>query len=167
MSLAEEVHRELAALRPARERARQAVAELTDDRRIEWLATAVIAGLGVSLALPGETLASSPAYRELHAVLGNHGEAFVALTLLAIAAARATALIVNGVRGRPTSAVRFASAAIGAGIFSAFSYYLALPWLLGSMSAPSTGVLTYAALAGADYVNAIRAASDARIYRGG
>lgn len=165
MSLVEDVERELAKRRPAPERTRKAVAKITDDRRIEWLTTWVIFGLGISLVFPGNTLETTRVFATLNDALGPQGEFYMALLMLAVALAKGAALTINGVRGRPTSLVRLATAALGAGLFAALSYTVALPWLLGEMPAPNLGMLTYAALAGADYTSAVRAARDAWICR--
>ncbi len=165
MSLVEEVEREFAKRKPARKRAREAISQITDDRRIEWLTASVIAGLGISLIFPGNTLGTSPAFASLNAMIGPVGEIYLALLLLLTALARGAALTINGVRGRPTSLVRFATAALGAGLFAALSHTIAWPWIVGDMPAPSTGMITYAALAIADYTSAVRAARDAWLYR--
>ncbi|GAB5376457.1 MAG: hypothetical protein AcusKO_29190 [Acuticoccus sp.] len=156
-----------AAKNPHRRRAERTRSPITVDRRIEVLGAVVIGGFGICLAFPGDTLASSHAWAKLFEMLGPHGEAWAAIVMIGIAVLRGIALAINGVRGRPTSLVRFWTASIGAAVFSGLTCLIAWPWLDGTVSAPSTGMITYAALAAADYSSAIRAATDARTYRGG
>jgi hypothetical protein len=163
-SLVNEVAAELDKLRPPRQRAREEIARVTDDRRLEWLTTAVLGGFGVSLIVPGDTATSAPTFSAFRDVLWT-GEEWLALALVLLAMARALALAVNGLRGRPTSMVRFISAAIGSGIFWMLAVGFFWPWFTGETDALSTGVITYAVLAAADYDSALKAARDARIYR--
>lgn len=164
-TLGEQVAGELNKMRPPRQRAREEIARITDDRRLEWVATAVLGGIGATLIIPGDTLTVAPTFAAVRQSFLGAEEGWLALGFLLIAFARAMALAINGVRGKPTSAVRFAGAALGAGAFAALSFSFALPWLSGGLAAPSTAVLTYGALAWADFDSALKAARDARIYR--
>ena len=123
-------------------------------RLAEWIATLVLAGVAVTLALPGDTLAlpSSEGFRHVT-------EVALAVPVAMLATIRGGALAING---RVPASYRFraAGAVSGAAVFGALAVAFAWPVLAGEQTAAVTAPATYAALAFGDVVSAWRAGAD-------
>ncbi len=130
---------------------------IEDGRAAEWLTSAIFAGLAVSFAMPGETMAVSSGFRGF--VNLGISDTLAASFLASVATIRLAALVING-RWRRSPHLRMGCAAFGAGVYAALGVTFAFPFLQGS-GALSTAVTTYFVLSGFDILASYRAARDA------
>lgn len=130
-----------------------------NDRGLEWFSAFVMLSWGVTLALPGDTLAG-PSY----AAFDRFGmtENAWAWAFGAVGLARIVALYINGNWPRSPH-IRMIGSAFGAVSWAQVSYLLTLStYATTGVAAPGTGV--YALLALADLFGIARAAFDARYH---
>jgi hypothetical protein len=123
-------------------------------RALDWVCAAMIFTWGVTLIVPGDTLALSPAYIHL---LDRFPETVWAIVLIAIGLLRFVALIVTGYWG-PSPMVRGAAALMGAIIWANFLYAFVL--VSATMGVVSSGVTVCLVLLVADLYSTSRAAVD-------
>jgi hypothetical protein len=131
-----------------------------EARAIEWLSAAIMLVWGITLALPGDSVAQPhfSAFRHAHLT-----EGMMAAVFGIVGAARVVALYING-RWPKSPIIRIIGATAGAVLWSQVAWYLCSgTWLLSGI--PNAGVGTYAALAIADLFSISRAAFDARYHR--
>ena len=131
---------------------------LQQGRALEWLTSAVILVFAVTLALPGNTLATSSAFGAFRSI--GMDEATLAVPLTFIAAMRMAGLWING-NWRRSPLLRCIGAIFGAGLFSALGALFSVPFISGQTAALTTGVGTYFVLALFDILAAYRSAADA------
>lgn len=150
--------------RNAIERARQAgiMARLLlvfNDRGLEWFSAFVMLGWGITLAMPGDTLAG-PQY----ASFGRFGmtEDAWAGIFSAVGLARVVALYING-QWPKSPHIRMIGSFFGAVSWAQVAYLLTLSTYF-TTGVPATGTAVYSLLALADLVGIARAAFDARYY---
>lgn len=151
--------------RNAIERARQAgvltrFLLIFNDRGLEWFSAFVMLGWGVTLGLPGETLAG-PSF----AAFGRFGitEEVWAGVFSAVGLARVVALYINGQWPRSPH-IRMVGSLFGAISWSQVAYLITVS-TYGTTGTPATGTAVYTLLALADLIGIARAAFDARYYR--
>jgi hypothetical protein len=118
----------------------------------------MILGWGLTLAVPGDTLASFPAYALLSARASENAWAAM---LIAVGLLRIAALIVNGRMRRGSPIARCVASAIGAMIWSQF-FASFLDYSI-KVGAPSGGLSVYLVLFAADIFSCGRAAWDATV----
>jgi hypothetical protein len=123
-------------------------------RLAEWVATLALAGVAITLALPGDTL-GLPSFGGFRHV----SEVAVAVPVAMLATIRGGALAING-RVPASHRFRAAGAVAGAAVFGALAVAFAWPVLTGEQPAAITAPATYAALAFGDVVGAWRAGAD-------
>jgi hypothetical protein len=129
-------------------------------RATEWLTASELLMFGLILALPGNTLLSSPSYAELRAI--GLTEMTLAAMLLIVGTMRLCALYING-NWRRTPWMRAAGAMIGMALFSMLSVSAAWAYFVGGSPALSTGAGAYGILALFDALAAYRSGADARV----
>lgn len=152
------------ATRESIERARQVgianrFALVLNDRGLEWYSAFVMLGWGLTLALPGDTLAA-PQY----AAFGRFGftEGFWAWAFSVVGVSRLIALYING-RWPRSPHVRMLGSLFGAVSWAQVAYLLTIG-TYGVTGVPATGTVVYGLLAIADLFGIARAAFDARYY---
>ncbi|MDO6732864.1 hypothetical protein Q4577_22885 [Marinovum sp. 2_MG-2023] len=130
---------------------------LQQGRALEWLTSAVILIFAITLALPGDTLATSSAFMAFR-VLGAE-EATMAVPLTIIGSMRMAGLWING-NWQRSPLLRCIGAVFGAGLFAWLAMLFSVPYLSGQTAALTTGVGTYLVLALFDILAAYRSAAD-------
>ncbi|WP_323764605.1 hypothetical protein [Marinovum sp.] len=135
---------------------------LQNGRALEWLTSCIILTFACTLALPGDTLATSSAFGAFVALGAD--EAALVLPLTFIAAMRMAGLWING-NWRRSPLLRCVGAVLGAGIFMGLAVLFAVPFLGGQTGALTTGVGTYFVLAAFDILAAYRSAADAAVHQ--
>ena len=130
---------------------------LQHGRALEWLTSGVILVFACTLALPGNTLATSSAFVAFVSLGAD--EAALVLPLTFIAVMRMAGLWING-NWQRSPLLRCIGAALGAGIFLALGLLFSVPYLAGTTDALTTGVGTYLVLAAFDILAAYRSAAD-------
>ena len=129
-------------------------------RATEWLTSIQLLVFGLILTLPGNTLASSPAYFGLVNI--GFTELSLAAPLLITGTMRLCALYING-NWRRTPWLRAGGAVVGMSLFSILSVSALWAYFLGGSSALSTGAGAYGVLAAFDALAAYRSGADARV----
>lgn len=151
--------------REALERARQQgfltrVLLFLNDRALEWFSALVMLGWGVTLILPGDTLAG-PQYSAFSRF--GFTEEFWAWAFSTVGIARLVALYING-KWPKSPHIRMMGSLFGAVSWAQVSYLLTQSsWMVTGV--PTTGTVVYGLLALADLLGIARAAFDARYYR--
>lgn len=130
---------------------------LQHGRALEWLTSAALLAFAITLALPGDTLLSSPSFSGF--VDMGLDEAAIAMPISWIAASRMAGLYVNGA-WRRSPLLRMVGAILGAGIFAFLSTMFAMPYLTGQQPGLSTGAGVYLVLAFFDLLAAYRTGAD-------
>ena len=131
---------------------------LQHGRALEWLTSCVLLAFALTLALPGDTLASSPAFRGF--LQFGWDEAAVAVPLALIASMRMAGLYING-NWRRSPLLRLVGAVAGTGIFVWLGMTFAMPYLILGEPALTTGAGVYLTLGVFDLLAAYRAGADA------
>lgn len=130
---------------------------LQHGRALEWLTSCALLVFALTLALPGDTLASSPSFSGF--LDAGLDEAAIAMPLSWIAAMRMAGLYINGA-WRRSPLLRMVGAIIGAGVFGFLAVMFAVPYLTGQQVALSTGAGLYAVLCVFDLLAAYRTGAD-------
>jgi hypothetical protein len=130
-----------------------------NDRGLEWYSSFVMLGWGLTLALPGDTLAA-PQYAAFQRF--GFTEEFWSWAFTLMGTARLIALFINGKWPR-SPMVRMVGSAFGAVSWSQVAYLLTIG-TFGTTGIPATGTVVYGLLAIADLFGIARAAFDARYY---
>lgn len=126
------------------------------SRALDWFCAAMVMGWGVSLALPGNTLGSSPAYAPF---LERFPEPVWAAILIAVGMLRFVALMINGHAPQGSPVLRGLAALLGVLIWTHFLYgFLDVSIRMGVASA---GIGINVVMLGADFFSMGRAAADA------
>jgi hypothetical protein len=130
-----------------------------NDRGLEWFSALVMLAWGITLALPGDTLAG-PQY----AAFGRFGmtEESWAWVFGVVGSARIAALYINGAWPRSPH-VRMIGSTFGAISWAQVAYLLTLSTYFATGIA-ATGTAVYSLLALADLFGIARAAFDARYH---
>lgn len=127
------------------------------SRALDWFCAAMVLAWGISLALPGETLASSPAY-EFFVERGISETAWASI-LISVGALRLLALVVNGHAPQGSPIVRGLAAFLGVIIWAHFlAGFLDVSIRMGVASA---GIGINLVMLGADIFSTGRASADA------
>jgi hypothetical protein len=140
-------------------RGREHLRDHLADRGLEWFSAFVMVAWGVTLALPGDTLAA-PSFGPFHRF--GLTETFWAWMFGTVGTARIVALYINGT-WPTTPYIRMAGALFGALSWSQVAFLVTEGWVEIFHSAP-TGTGVYGLLALADLVSIHRAAYDVRYY---
>jgi len=127
-------------------------------RATEWLTSGVLLTFGLTLALPGDTMAA-PTFHVL-AGLGMD-DASLSAPLTLVGTSRLAALYINGSWKR-SPMLRMVGAIIGAGVFGFLAVAFVLPMVVEGVP-PSTGPGTYLVLALFDALAAHRSGADVRL----
>ncbi len=130
------------------------------DRGLEWFSAAVMVSWGVTLALPGDTMAGAN-FAAFHRYPWMT-ETFWAATFGIVGGARLAALYING-RSPRTPHFRMAGSLFGALSWAQVAV-LVTEGTYSVTGVASTGTGIYALLAVADLVSIFRAAHDARYH---
>jgi hypothetical protein len=130
-----------------------------DGRALEWLASVILLAISVTFALPGDTLASSAAFRGFLSLGFNEGS----LTLIfgVVAMSRMAGLYING-NWKRSPLLRMVGSTISAGIFGFIALTFLSPLFLGVSNAVTTAVGTYMIITSVEILAAYRAATDAK-----
>jgi hypothetical protein len=131
------------------------------DRGLEWYSAFVMVWWGITLAIPGDTLAGP--YFSAFNRFPWMTEAFWAGAFGLIGGARLTALWINGHQITRTPYLRMAGALFGAVSWAQIAFLL-LDGSMHTTGTPGTGVGAYGLLALADLFSIFRAAHDARYH---
>lgn len=127
------------------------------ERIPEWATSFIMLFFGVSLLLPGETMAIK-GYGNM--AFNNYGDAGIGSIMTLLGVLRIIALYING-NWKRTPLIRMVGAVLGVQMFLAISVSLAIPFLTRDM-APNTAWGTYLVLAVLDTHAVWRASKDAR-----
>lgn len=127
-------------------------------RALEWLTSGVLLAFAIVLAIPGDTLAVTPAFRPLSDLGAD--DAMVSSMLLTVAIMRMTALYINGA-WRRTPRLRMWGAIASAPLFLIFSLTAMVSFAAGDQPALSTGAGTYLVLFFFEVLAAYRSSADA------
>lgn len=130
-------------------------------RAAEWLSSLAILLLGLSLLLPGETMATSPSYRGF--VTFGLADIQVGILATAISGTRIIALYANG-RWRRSPGIRAVGAVLGTAFWACVVTAFAWPYWTDVTDAPTTA-LAYFSFVLADLISAYRSGGDARMAR--
>lgn len=130
---------------------------LQHGRALEWLTSCALLVFALTLALPGDTLASNPSFRGFVAM--GLDETAIAMPLSWIAAARMAGLYINGAWKR-SPLLRMLGAIVGAVVFGGLSIMFAGPYVFGTSPALTTGAGVYAVLCAFDLLAAYRTGAD-------
>lgn len=130
---------------------------LQHGRALEWLTSFALLAFAMTLALPGDTLASSPSFMGF--LDAGLDETAIAMPLSWIAAMRMAGLYINGA-WRRSPILRMVGAIIGAGVFGYLSVTFAIPYVVGQQPALTTGAGIYAVLCVFDLLAAYRTGAD-------
>ena len=135
---------------------------LQHGRGMEWQNSIIILIFALTLALPGDTLATSVAFAAFRQL--GIDEVALAVPLTVIAIMRMAGLFING-NWRRSPILRCVGAVLGAGLFTGLAVLFAVPALSGQSAALTTGAGVYLALAAFDVLAAYRSAADASFYK--
>ncbi|KAF0675061.1 hypothetical protein [Profundibacterium mesophilum] len=125
-------------------------------RAAEWITSAVLAVIGITLLMPGETMGVSSSYAGFRSLGVSDGVLGVAV--LVVGAVRLTALYING-SWRRTPLLRAVGAVCGLVIFTMLLSAFLFPFFYGHAPALNTGT-TYLILAIADLFSCYRTGAD-------
>lgn len=130
-----------------------------DGRGSEWVASVVLLGFAIVLALPDDTLKSSAGFAGF--IQFGFDDASLAVPIAAIAVLRIAALVVNGNWHR-SPMLRLFGAVIGSVLFTMIGVAFWWP-AMANGAAFSTGGGTYLVLALFDALSAYRSGADVRM----
>lgn len=130
---------------------------LQHGRTSEWVLSTVMLVFGLTLAMPGDTVASTPAF----AMLSHRGidDALPAAICCIVAALRITGLYINGAHRR-TPEIRLLGSIMSGMVFAFLGTLIIMPYLYGVTGALSTGGPVYLVLAVWEIFSAYRATTD-------